>query len=656
MRLRLIALGAAFLVLVGFNPDALPFMPRARFSDAVVTHWPSALFMRESILDRQGFPLWRETIMAGQPFAANPLNKTAYPLQWLVLFFPAMLHLNIMIVLHLLLAGTGMWCWARSLGLRDEAAALSALAYALTPKLIGHLGAGHLDILYALAWWPWLMWSIHRGQENSGVKIETILRTTLFAALLFLADVRLSLFALSIAAFYEIVSVVQAKSWRRGYQLLPIVPLFFLLTASILVPLVTWQPYLNRADLTLTDSGVFSLEWGHLVGLLLPAHEGNFETLTYLGLPVLVLTGVAITAKLRKHIFWLALICFAILYSLGLNGFLWPLVMQFEPGLLWFRVPSRAWFTLALVMALLAGYGLQYLMLLVERLRDGQSVAGLSRIRLATVAGTGAALISGGFTLLFIRLSTTAGLSVLVVGLALGVILMLSLNGRLSSQFLALILIGLTFADLAWTGRNWLQWRAPEVWLRPYDQLAQYLADAGAARIYSPTYSLEQQVAAAYDLRLFGGVDPFQLSGIVSAVEQGSGVVGQNYSVVLPAAPDAKTDEEISQANRDALMDTQVLAEWDVSHVVAAYTIENERLRRLDTIDGVYIYANRDYEADEDTSTEVVPNWPQDWLWLPDRDTVARLNQLTLTSALVSGASFLLAVSLLALIGLRRNG
>ena len=76
----------------------------------------------------------KDTILGGGPFAANPLNKTAYPLQWLALILPPALHINLLIVLHLLVAGWGMWCWARSLDLPEPAAALSALAYVFAPK------------------------------------------------------------------------------------------------------------------------------------------------------------------------------------------------------------------------------------------------------------------------------------------------------------------------------------------------------------------------------------------------------------------------------------------------------------------------------------------------------------------------------------------
>ncbi|MBZ0278380.1 MAG: hypothetical protein K8I60_19695, partial [Anaerolineae bacterium] len=278
LKLTLLAAGLALLVLVGWRPDGLPFIPNQPYSDAAISHWPAALYLRESVAEG-AFPLWRETIMAGQPFAANPLNKTAYPLQWLVVLFPPALHLNLMIGLHLVIAAWGMWRWTRSEGLHPAGAALSTAAYVFAPKLLGHLGAGHLDLVYALAWWPWLLWSLGRRSRRSTIQ------TALFAALLFLADVRLSLFALTIAAAYEVWPIIRRREWGQINTRLIFVPLFLLLTASVIIPLLTWQPYLNRASLTPQEAGVFPLEWGHFAGLLLPAHKGNPETITYLGLP-----------------------------------------------------------------------------------------------------------------------------------------------------------------------------------------------------------------------------------------------------------------------------------------------------------------------------------------------------------------------------------
>jgi hypothetical protein len=80
-KFALATLGLFFLIATGFRPDALPYIrSNARFSDAVVAHWPNALFLRESILNRHEFPIWRETTLAGQPFATTSSKASRRPL------------------------------------------------------------------------------------------------------------------------------------------------------------------------------------------------------------------------------------------------------------------------------------------------------------------------------------------------------------------------------------------------------------------------------------------------------------------------------------------------------------------------------------------------------------------------------------------------
>ena len=194
--------------------------------------------------------------------------------------------------------------------------------------------------------------------------------------------------------------------------------------------------------------------------------------------------------------------------------------------------------------------------------------------------------------------------------------------------------------DLAWTDYQWAEWRGEDIWLDPQRPLAEKLVSLGADRIYSPTYSLEQQVAEVYHLHLFGGVDPFQLTGIVHAVQQGSGVVTDRYDPVLPSLNGAESDSDVSTANQDAIMDTHILAEWNVSHIVAAYPITNDRLQWVDTVGDTYIYANLDYQPR--TQVNTVPDWPVGWPDLPDPSMVERFNQITLITWLVSTISFVL--------------
>src|SRR5436190_17318369 len=105
------------LLAVGFGPDTLPFPVQSQYSDAVVSHWPNTIYFQQS-LQGGALPLWRNLLMSGQQFAANPLNKVWYPPQWLALLLPATVHLNVLIWLHLVLAGLGLRAFGRRLGIQ----------------------------------------------------------------------------------------------------------------------------------------------------------------------------------------------------------------------------------------------------------------------------------------------------------------------------------------------------------------------------------------------------------------------------------------------------------------------------------------------------------------------------------------------------------
>lgn len=638
LKLALLAIGGAFLLLTGFRPAALPFIPGSPYSDAVLSHWPAALYLRESVLERGEFPLWRDTILSGQPFAANPLNKTAYPLQWLALVLPPALHLDVMIVLHLLLAGWGMGRWLRALGLGREAAAVGALAYALSPRLIAHTGAGHMDLLYALAWWPFLMRAVYDAMTQARLTLRPVLRVALFAALVFLADVRASLFALSLAAFYALYLAARERHTKRLVSLAGALLVFAVLIVSVVVPLLLWSPYLSRAALSPADAGVFSLEVGQFAGLLaLPVHRGTQELLTAVGLPVLALALVGMAAQGRRAIFWLAALLVAALYALGSNGVVWSALVRFVPAFLWFRVPARAWFVVALVVPLLAAYG-------VDSLLNRRKLN--SRARLLALVCAVAGIFGGAFMLLALPTLRTAGVSWLLAGALAGVIL---LAGRVQRPVFAALLLGIVALELAWTGGQWLSWQGAESWLDPYRPIAERLIALDARRVHAPYFTSEndavtglpQQVAAEYGLSLFGGVDPFQLSGVVDAVRTGSGIASDNYDIVVPPLLPAPEGDMLPE-DADGVGDTSVLAAWGVRYVVLPYRVDDARLELVEQVDDNYLYAIADAEPDALNAY----GWPHDADALPDPATVAQINQWTLIAALISGVALVVVLVL----------
>lgn len=575
------------LALTGFDPDGLPFQPGALFSDAATSHWPSALFLRRSVLEDGAFPLWCPLLMGGQPFAANPLNKVWYPPQWLVLALPPALHLNTLAVLHLALAGVGAWTWGRATGLRAGCAALFGLAYPLAPRLVAALGAGHLDLLYAAAWFPWVLWGVWRCVRRDASARDAI-ALGLAAALCFLADVRLSAYVFVTAAAYAAWLAVtrgllreRREAFHLGLRLIGSALIAIGLSAPQWGPLVLLRGELSRGDLSLADAAFGAIEPAGWVGLALGQHGGGPETMVYVGVSVLALAGLAVVAHPRKLALWAIVVLLAALYAMGDQSPLWLALNRLIPPLRWWRVPSRTWLVAALILPYLAAWGAQAV---------AQRALGGRGLRLAL-----AGLIGGG--LACAAVTAIALVPPLVIGSALGVLalpataLAIALSGRLGARRALALLAAIVLADLLWIDRTLLEWRGADEWLEPHRALAEFLRDDGAIRVYSPSYSLPQQAAAYWEIAQFGGVDPFQRAAFVAAAAKATGVRPQGYSVTIPPF-DVSGDEAISDANREAVPDADRLGAWLVTHMVADYPLEVEGLALAGQVEGRMIYRN----------------------------------------------------------------
>jgi len=589
---------AAFLLLVGLGPDRLPFPPEAEFSDAVTSHWTNALFLRRSVLEDHAWPLWRPLIMSGQPFAANPLNMVWYPPQWLVFLLPPTLHLNVLIWLHLVLAGIGAWAWSRVTGLRPWAAALVGLGYAFAPRLIASVGAGHLDLVYAAAWPPWLLWAIHRMVEPAASR-RAGLWVALIAALCFLADVRLSAYVFVTAAVYLLwrwwnIRKLRSRSGMRrlGSPVVCAVLLAAGLTAIQWVPLLLMRTDLSRSTLTLKDAAVNSLSAGQWIGLLIGNHGGSWETLVYVGVSTLALAIAALLMRPRELALWGVLLLLIMLYAMGDRFILWTALNRLVPPLRWWRGPPRVWLIAALIFPYLAGWGAQ---LLVEHPPD-QKVA-----RLGVVAVLSGGMACGLFSTLALssQLKLSAALGTFALpGVAL--VMLLAIFGKLPARTLIMGFALVVVVDVLWIDRTLVEGRGEDEWLKPYRALAEYLDQSGATRVYSPSYSLPQQAAVYWNIPQFDGVDPFQMESYVQVAEAATGVRANGYSVTIPAYKPHNTGESgqqsesevLAAANRDAAINPRLLGQWLVSHVVSAFEIDANGLVLEARIGDVYVYRN----------------------------------------------------------------
>lgn len=583
------AVGAGLLALIALllvPPGHLPYPPQSAYSDAAIAHWPAAYFLRESVWRFGAWPLWNPLRMLGQPFAANPLNKVWYPPQWLVLILPPTLHLNLLIYLHMAWLALGMAMWLRAEGLHPLAGAFGVLAWGLNPKLMAHLGAGHLDIVYALAWTPWLLWAVRRGAGDAARVWPNGVRIGAVAALLALADLRMAFYMLPLAAAYgamlgSLTSRGRGKIAATGVLAFVV---FLLLTAVQTVPLAALAPYLTRAAITPQEAAVYSLPPRYLLGLLFADVGGFHEWMTYLGLPVLVLAAAALTYRQRRtqKALWLATAALALLWALGEHGPLFPLAARL-PLVGWFRVPSRAWLVVALSLTVLAARGLDDLLIHPPE-RRGRLVG-------MALATGGAMWLIAALVLLPRVPPSVVGFGAALAGTGIGLWLMGRPQGTgLKPRVMAgsAALIGTLATSLLLLDRTLVEGH-PLAEAESSDQALIAALGEFCDTVYSPSFHLLGPAAARAGIPILHGADPFQLRWSAEAIAQAAGVEWRGYSITAPPLPSGE-QVEVTTALRGAHPDVDRLAVLGVRWVIASFALDAEGLPLRGQVGDVYLY------------------------------------------------------------------
>jgi hypothetical protein len=597
------------------------YLRGAEFSDLVISHLPNALWIQRSLREWGQIPLWSNTILSGYPFAANPLSGLHYPPGWIALLFPQPFGLNLVMLLHLAAGGAGMYFFLRGEGQERLPAGLGGLAFEAMPKLWAHLGAGHVTLVYAVCWTPWLLLAECRSRGQ-------VWRPAAVLGLIALADVRWAVLAGILWLFYALKIAysdkreslaARAVAWTMRMAAGGL--LSILLAAALLVPLAEAAQLSTRAGLSAQDNLAYSLAPGQLLGLLAPAMGGTPEYTLYAGGVVLALAllGLGLAEARRRAGFWYGVGLAALVIALGAHLPGAALVASL-PGFNLLRVPTRALFASGLALAAAAAWTLQSLLEKRSALRDLPRfnplllLAALAVLLLA-LAGIGWQ-ITGKFPLRF----AWGGLA-LLGGL---IILLFRRSERIDNPLLGFLCVGWLLIDLCISNYLGLQFHAAnEIFAQGSAAAAMIQAQAPDARVYSPSYSLPQQTAARDGLELADGVDPLQLSAYVGFMRAASGVFSSDYSVTLPAF--VSGDPEVD--NRSARPDARLLGLLNVGVVATEFPLDVDGLEEIGQAGKTILYRNtfvhpRAWVQPPDALPGSGDYLPAEVTWSPDRITV----------------------------------
>lgn len=566
------------LLLPSINSFPYP-SPSAKFSDLVITHYPNAIYLKQAVLNWGQIPLWSGTIMSGYPFAANPLSGLWYPPGWLALIFPLPFGFNLLVGLHLIWGGLGLSLLLREEGLGKTAAIFSGVSFALLPKLFAHYGAGHLTLLYAIPWTPWLLYSqrIHGDQQGWRRFLPG-----LTLCMVLLADVRWS--ALAALTWLAYAAVHRRESWMQlTKDLVSQGGMALLLAAPLLVPLVEFTRLSTRSSLTGQEVLAYSLPPSNLLGLLFPNPGTNHEWVLYSGAVVLLLAvgGLLLGVNRRGRYFWAVVSLLSILVALG-SYLPFANLVSGLPLVSWLRVPARSLFLTGLGLAALAGYGLEALL----------NPATHEKVKVYRMLLFGAGLFS-----LLLVVGTSSVNGEITKNLVWGAIAMLASIGWIwlatrqvltaKSWLIGLFLI-LVF-DLSLVDMNSFAGRDSRQVLGERDEVASYIAGQGGdTRTYSPSYSIPQQTAISYGISMADGVDPLQIAGYAEFMDEASGVPRGEYSVTIPPFENGNPGSD----NQLYTPDAEKLGLLNVGYVAADFELDAAGLIPEEELGEVRIYKN----------------------------------------------------------------
>lgn len=120
--------------------------------DLQLIFYPYREYLGSAFADGR-IPVWNPYAAMGVPFAANPLARVFYPIDWF--FLPLAPHhaLTASTLVHILLGGLGMWWFAaRVLRVRPSARVLAAVAFALSGVMMARVAQP--NFLVSIAWLP----------------------------------------------------------------------------------------------------------------------------------------------------------------------------------------------------------------------------------------------------------------------------------------------------------------------------------------------------------------------------------------------------------------------------------------------------------------------------------------------------------------------
>jgi len=338
-------------------------------------HFWNIYFFREQWLSGS-FPLWNPYSYCGHPFLANPANFVLYPLIVIYLIMPLAPAFNLDILLHFFIAGIGVLLLVRSLAGSTTAGFVSSIIYIFCGYMIESVCAGHLTKIHSAAILPWIFYFTENAFRSSRMAWYLVLSGTMLGIQILTGNTQNNLYTIYFVSTYFVVrclmerrriDVQQMMTYALYICLIPVIS--FGLSAAQLIP--SWEliSLSDRSQETYEFATFMSFMPRNFFTFLVPKPETmlistNWEFGAYVGILPLFLAGLGIlfSHERRTTVGFLCMLIISVTLMLGSYTPLYRIYYHALPLIDKIRVPARAVIFFDFSIAILAGYGVKFVL------------------------------------------------------------------------------------------------------------------------------------------------------------------------------------------------------------------------------------------------------------------------------------------------------
>ncbi|MCL4459585.1 MAG: YfhO family protein [Chloroflexi bacterium] len=383
-------------------------------SDTVTFYFPLAMRVDQAFAQGR-IPLWTPNMLAGFPLFADGETGILYPLNLLLFaILPAVQGFVWQRVIHFFLAGCFTYAYARLLDLSRSAAMVAALVFTLGSFMVAQMH--HANVVNSATWLPLILFFLEKGLcsrgkrfylyltlagvalgvESLAVHVQPVLLTSLAIALYVAFRVLLaSGITVEMRSFGPLVRTGVVRSLLLLQVLFLVFTIGLGLAAVQLLPLYELSRYSFRGYRAAWEFATsFSLPMQNILTLLFPyffrgPHGENWspwvhwETTVYAGIAPLILASLAVIWVRNRYVLFFGVLALLSLL-LAFGGYL-PIKLYWlvwrVPVLSMMRVPGRFSLLFILSVAILAGFGLDWLRKRALSHGSSASASSLTQVR-----------------------------------------------------------------------------------------------------------------------------------------------------------------------------------------------------------------------------------------------------------------------------------